>query len=353
MMNRAEAMGMGAGMGAGMGMGGGASGSVSSRQQVQYAASELERDRMMAQLSAGIRGGSGQLDLSNAPVALRKAVLKRTGDKKVPGMHGFSMALAPGVEESCVDAILLGTEQSNIYLTEKTAIEIVTRDYSTIHPSVFTLTMHKYCKPDTSAIEKANAKYGSAVDYKPSGPELHCFLDGLVAAVKLIDGGERSVHAAEIETLRLRVNRAKVDCCPVLEVYGCLRSTFMCYKVMLNQWCNPLYQIDEPTIGDPFRQSEERWRKMEHRAYSNDDIDPLWLGRAVGSTGGGGNGGGGCSGKYLVTGDGKLKKQGTAPWLSKLEKRCICGNWAKGQACANGSHCGRLCYETKNQAQYK
>jgi hypothetical protein len=334
------------------------------------------------------------MNLSAAPDQARMAIFTGTGDKLVRfDNHSNGLKLAPGVAAAGENILVTGMMAECINVSRAHATLILKREYASVHPLVMTVVLNHTSTPTEDQVSAKLAKLNDVVLFKPTGPELLGWLHGLILAIRLIDGGDGSLHAFEMQALLARVQSSRRQGATVLSVYAAVRSQFLCYHQALQLWCGPCSTGPEPKLNGDYPIATRMWMRQVQAALLSTAADGSWMGLAEakksaghngggggggyggggggghGGGGGGGNGGGGGKngagggggakskktrrqdGCTMAPGDGVEKRtRGVGVWLEHWHK--LCNYYGRGTDCPYGAACQYPCYLTRDAPKH-
>jgi hypothetical protein len=369
---------------------------TSGRAQVDRLAAFMQTSQTLGVVASGA-GADGVMNLSAAPDQARMAIFTGTGDKLVRfDNHSNGLKLAPGVAAAGENILVTGMMAECINVSRAHATLILKREYASVHPLVMAVVLNHTSTPTDDQVSAKLAKLNDVVLYKPSGPELLWWLHGLILAIRLIDRGDGSLHAFEMQALLARVQSARRQGATVLSVYAAVRSQFLCYHQALQLWCGPCSTGPEPKLNDDYPIATRMWMRQVQAALLSTAADGSWMGLAAAKRnagqaggggggnggggggghgggggwnggGGGGNGGGGAGGGgkaskasktrrqkgcSMAPGDGVEKStRGVGLWLEHWSG--LCNYYRKGTDCPYGAACQFPCYLTKDLPKHK
>jgi hypothetical protein len=338
--------------------------------------SELLQRRLAMGLEAD---GSGNYNLSKAPIDVRKAIITNTGDAKRKlglGMEGG--ALAPGAMGNLQDTVQTGMSNDGFSVTYDECKHLVMCQFHKIHARAFNPCGigQGVVGADTDSLVKAKS-HPNISTYTPTGPEIMSLINGIIAARSLFDAA--SPLQADLHKLKLRLERANRRFLTVENTWKALRSTFQCFSQALNSWAKSPQAITEPKLSDSLPAADFLWGAADAQAFLVAKLDPAWAAQADAGAGHGGNkfrkgtdlsslspqerrsvaaelrklGSSaakttGNTSSTPATGDGKPKTKGSPLWPDHI--RVVCDQYKAGKDCGNGAECHRYCYLSKDRS---
>ena len=319
------------------------------RHDVEALASVMERDRTMSRIAGGSCTGGG-VNFKDTPDHVKKAIYTGKGDTLIKiGHGGATMALAPGIERAAVTTLTAGMMGFMMPISESVAKKLVMREYGAIHPMAMQIVLLHNSLPMQDSLASKTSKLGDVEKFLPSGPELIGFLDGLVQAATLLDGGSAVGHAAELQALSARVVMARNHGCTVATAYAAMRAQFLTYSAALHAWCGPCAIGPEPKVTDCFLVADRLWKRADAMALLSTSTDPAWIGIARKKTAAP------AKDKHRsipAHGDGVDKVRGGTGWPNHLQNP-ICMSYKRGKDCRWGENCHKYCYLTKDKPRFK
>jgi hypothetical protein len=318
--------------------------------------------------------GSGNYDISRAPVDVRKAIITNTGDaKRKLGMGMGGGALAPGAMGNLQDTIQTGMSSDGYSVTFDECKYIVMCQFHKIHPRAFNacgLGQVGVVGSDADSLVKAKM-HPNLLTYTPTGPEIMSLISGIIAARSLFDSG--SLLIDDLLKMKLRLERANRGFLTAENTWKALRATFQCFSQKLNSWAKSPQASTEPKMSDPLPAADFLWGKADAQAFLVSTLDPAWSAQAGAGAGRGGSkwnkgsdlsalssqerrsiaaeirkldsqkaGTPGNTSLTPATGDGKTKTKGSPLWPAHI--RVVCPSCGDGTACSEGADCKRYCY---------
>ena len=288
------------------------------------------------------------MNFRDTPDHVKKAIYTGKGDTQIKiGHGGATMALAPGIERAAVTTLTAGMMGFMMPISESVAKKLVMREYGTVHPLAMQIVLLHHSLPMQDSLASKTSKLGDVERFSPSGPELIGFLDGLIQAATLLDGGTATGHAAELQALSARVVMARNHGCTVVTAYSALRAQFLTYSAALHAWCGPCSSGAEPKVTDHFEVADRLWKRADAMALLSTATDPAWAGISRKKEP--------SPKKDKVPpahGDGVVKVRGTPRYPRHLTAN-PCKFYLRGGDCKWGENCHRYCYLTRDLPRYK
>jgi hypothetical protein len=250
--------------------------------QMKQVHGHLTSELLQQRLAMGLEpDGSGNYDISKAPVGVRKAIITNTGDAKRKlglGMEGG--ALAPRAMGNLQDTIQTGMSSDGHSVTLDECKYIVMCQFHKIHPSAFNACGLGQSVVDSDADSIVKAKnHPNLLTYTPTGPEIMSLISGIIAARSLFDSG--SLLIDDLLKMKLRLERANRGFLTVDHTWKALRATFQCFSQKLNSWAKLPQACTEPRLSGSLPSADFLWGKADAQAYLVSTIDPAWTARVM------------------------------------------------------------------------
>jgi hypothetical protein len=183
-------------------------GGGSGKATYDHVQTQLVSEQLQLRIALGLNeDGTGNYNLSQAPISVRKASTTNTGDlKRKLGMGMEGGALAPGAMCNLQDTIQTGMSSEGYSLKFDICKPIVMCQFHKLHPCSFTAVGFGRSVIGDDPHHKFKALPALA-SFTPSGIEMLNLINGIIASRRLFDSG--SFVAINLEQMKLRLEKAQ------------------------------------------------------------------------------------------------------------------------------------------------